>query len=577
MPQEGFPSQDPEQLARVLASNAYHDQKAEEAKRNADEAAAEAARQTQEQRLEKWFTGSQANAKDIRKYLDSRPYEDEEGIHGPSGKVVEPVDAGTAGRKMRVPNQWGNRYFEGQRSERYEQSHDNPAELSAYRLFDRFVEAEIDGNKTFIEDYGKILAEKLDDRNVTPFELADLLADAENDSEVKGSGVSQTTKLLNAAIDDRVREFHNRNLGKVKGSHEMHDADGKLRTVSAMEYGAMRTEAYRARIMNEKEDYLAVLRESRAQRTEAEHTAQSSRKQESAADEAKKQSGEDELDDYIPDWVRVKNNNEDDIPDQHDEEEPKDDGATTTKLPKIEEHISRESDDQEPNSGDAGSEAEPSNEADLDDNAEYVRAVVRAMRRVRALQAEAGKNDPPAPEFDGEKLDELLDRLFPVTAKAEGGKQPAGEGKKKESLKRRAKQVGQTLLRNMNILSSEVQGRPENLPAESAQETETEETQSEHLQRDPRFTTDLVDTLKGTAHLAGDAVEITEYLGSEQTEDTVRHFMEYKDAEGNHKFTTLDQFLWMDLPVERRRELEEAGVNPYDLVAGTDPILKPNT
>ena len=304
MPQEGFPSQDPEQLAKVLASDAYHTQKAEEAQRRADEAAAETARQTQEQRLEKWFTGDQTNAKDLKDYLASRPYEDEKGIHAPTGEMVEPVDAVTWGRKQRVPNQWGNRYFEGKRSERYEQTHDDPAALSAFHLFDDFIKAEIHGNKTFMKDYGKILDEKLSDRNVTAMELADLQAEAENDAEIHSADVSQTTKLLNKAIDARVTDFHNRNLGKVKGPHEMHDADGKLRTVTAMEYGAARTDAYRARIMKEKEDYLAVLRAKRPQQNIEEIIEKMFSPQSTKNDGDEEPRIKDDLDDYMPpDWV----------------------------------------------------------------------------------------------------------------------------------------------------------------------------------------------------------------------------------------------------------------------------------
>ena len=445
MSQEGFPSQDPEQLAETLASDAYHAQRAEEAQRKADEAAAEAARQAQEQRLEKWFTGGQENARDLKKYLDSRPYEDEKGIHAPSGEVVEPVNAGTWGRKNRPDrNQWGNRYFEGQRSKRYEQTHDDPAELSAFKLFDRFIDAEIEGDKTFMEDYGKILAEKLNDRDVTPFELADLLADAEHDSEVKGSDVPRTTDLLSRAIDGRVRDFHNRTSGKVKQSYEMHDADGKLRTVSPMEYEAARTDAYRARIMKEKESYLAELREKSARQSE----------DETPVDPA----------DYEPDWVMVDDR---EIPEDrengHDADEPDDEGGDDTGapedltpeteiLPEDEaekpEHEHEAAEDDELFDGEPQTEEGPA----ADENTRFAKFKQGVRKHLREHPI---KEAPPKPEGYEHPLDKF-DRLytFPFKAKVNGRaaelrdsiKRAAERGMERHEFLRRAGHVGQIVV-----------------------------------------------------------------------------------------------------------------------------------
>lgn len=121
-----------------------------------------------------------------------------------------------------------------------------------------------------------------------------------------------------------------------------------------------------------------------------------------------------------------------------------------------------------------------------------------------------------------------------------------------------------------NALTEEIKGAPLSGNEDSPQTIEG-------LQQDPRLDADLIEAFKGDAHLAGEQVKITGYAGSRQIENSVQHFIEYTDSQGEKKFTTLDQFLWMDLPQERRKELEDAGVNPYDLVAGTDPILKPNT
>ena len=110
----------------------------------------------------------------------------------------------------------------------------------------------------------------------------------------------------------------------------------------------------------------------------------------------------------------------------------------------------------------------------------------------------------------------------------------------------------------------------------SKEQTPPELPKDVELVHDMRFTDDRVNALKGLAGLAGDAVEIKRYVGTEKTNDGVKHYMEYEDENGEKKIAPLDNFLWSHLSEERQAELTSAGMDAYNLDAGTDPLLLPS-
>jgi hypothetical protein len=228
-------------------------------------------------------------------YLSSRPTFEEAGYHPVDGHLIEPSD-----------------YFDARRTKHYDETHKNPAEFSPTRLFDSYISAELNGNKTFIEDYGDALAEKLGDKTLAISKLAELQAEAEFESEVSESGAPHTLALVSEAIQKRVTNFqeaakkravelHVGNLGKKesyrgKESYRVPGEDGQMRTVNLLEDAAIRTNNFRARIDRMKENYLAELHEQRAEADEQASEPLGSMEAHSAES--------DELDDYIPDWVR---------------------------------------------------------------------------------------------------------------------------------------------------------------------------------------------------------------------------------------------------------------------------------
>jgi hypothetical protein len=174
-------------------------------------------------------------------------------------------------------------YFDAKRKDHYDRTMHDPAELSPTKLFDRYISAEIKGNRTFVEDYGHALAEKLDDKELTVTQLAELQAEAEFESEITESGAPRTAALVSEAIDRRITTFHeagekraielhNSNLGKKAGEKENYQVrgngeNGQMRDVTLLEDAAIRTDSFRSRIERAKEKYLAELREDEAERT----------------------------------------------------------------------------------------------------------------------------------------------------------------------------------------------------------------------------------------------------------------------------------------------------------------------
>ncbi len=127
------------------------------------------------------------------------------------------------------------------------------------------------------------------------------------------------------------------------------------------------------------------------------------------------------------------------------------------------------------------------------------------------------------------------------------------------------------------------------LPTSAVSEADTQKL----LERDPRFTEEVVDALKGKAYLSSDGdpdkaeeVDITDYLGtssepSEQyaTLTTIpQHVMSYRDQEGTLKSDSLDKFVgWGKRPEEQLQQLEAVGLNPPGLSALSHPIFTPIT
>lgn len=96
----------------------------------------------------------------------------------------------------------------------------------------------------------------------------------------------------------------------------------------------------------------------------------------------------------------------------------------------------------------------------------------------------------------------------------------------------------------------------------------------QNLQPDPRITEEMQELLQGDVNLHGNTVHVTGYVGSEDVYHRTKHYVAYRDQEKHVGYATIERFMWVWLPRERKEQLKKAGLDPDQLYKETHPILK---